>query len=82
MKSETQEITAHVQQWKKDMVADVAKELTQYKTVAVINLENLPSRQNQLIRAKIKGKTKIIVTRKNLINANESPTVPAIVTPT
>jgi large subunit ribosomal protein L10 len=58
---------AHVQQWKKDMVTAIAQELPKYKTVAIINLENLPSRQSQLIRAKVKEHAKIIVTRKSLI---------------
>lgn len=67
MKAETEQIQAHVQQWKKDIVESVSKELGQYKTVAVINLENLPSRQNQQIRAKIGETAKIIVTRKRLL---------------
>jgi large subunit ribosomal protein L10 len=58
---------AHVQQWKKDMVTKIAQELPKYETVAIINLENLPSRQSQLIRAKVKEHAKIIVTRKSLI---------------
>jgi large subunit ribosomal protein L10 len=58
---------AHVQQWKKDMVTQIAQELPKYETVALINLENLPSRQSQLIRSKIKEHAKIIVTRKSLI---------------
>jgi large subunit ribosomal protein L10 len=58
---------AHVQQWKKDMVSEITKEITNYTTVAIINLENLPSRQSQLIRSKIKEHAKIIVTRKRLI---------------
>jgi large subunit ribosomal protein L10 len=58
---------AHVQQWKKDMVTQIAQELPKYETIAIINLENLPSRQSQLIRAKVKEHAKIIVTRKSLI---------------
>jgi len=61
------EHTAHVQPWKKDMVNNIIKELPKYKTIAVINLENLPSRQSQVIRSKIKEHAEIIVTRKRLI---------------
>jgi large subunit ribosomal protein L10 len=58
---------AHVQPWKKDMVKTIIKDLPNYKTVAIINLENLPSRQSQVIRSKIKEHAKIIITRKRLI---------------
>jgi large subunit ribosomal protein L10 len=58
---------AHVQQWKKDIVKTISDEVKKYDTVAIINLENLPSRQSQLIRSKIKDDVKIIVTRKRLI---------------
>ena len=61
------EHTAHVQPWKKDMVNNIIKELPKYKTIAVINLENLPSRQSQVLRSKIKEHAEIIVTRKRLI---------------
>jgi len=57
---------AHVQQWKKNIVNEISEELSKYNTVAILNLENLPSRQSQLIRRKIKEHAKIIITRKRL----------------
>jgi large subunit ribosomal protein L10 len=64
---ESEKLQAHVQQWKKDIVGSISKQINEYNTVAVINLENLPSRQNQIIRSKIKEDATIIVTRKRLI---------------
>ena len=58
---------AHVQQWKKDLVSQISTELPKYTTVAIINLENLPSRESQIIRSKIKNDIKLIITRKRLI---------------
>ncbi len=57
---------AHVQPWKKELVASISKELGNYSTIAVINLENLPSRQSQLIRSKIQENAKILITKKRL----------------
>ena len=51
---------AHVQQWKKDLVSQISTELPKYTTVAIINLENLPSRESQIIRSKIKNDIKLI----------------------
>jgi len=59
--------TAHVQPWKKDIVKQISQDLPKYTTVAIINLENLPSRQSQMIRSKVKKHAMIIITKKRLI---------------
>lgn len=53
--------------WKEPTVNKIVDKLNNSKTVAVVDLVNLPSRQVQEIRAKIKGQIKILVTRKRLL---------------
>jgi len=53
--------------WKKNMVATLAKEISSSKTVAVLNMENLPSRELQKIRKNISDKINLRMTRKTLL---------------
>ena len=53
--------------WKKNMVATLAKEISSSKTVAVLNMENLPSRELQKIRENISDKINLRMTRKTLL---------------
>jgi len=60
--------------WKKNMVATLAKEISSSKTVAVLNMENLPSRELQKIRKNVSDKINLRMTRKTLLRLalNES----------
>ena len=53
--------------WKKNMVATLAKEISSSKTVAVLNMENLPSRELQKIRKNVSDKINLRMTRKTLL---------------
>ncbi len=56
-----------VAEWKPKLVEEIASLIDKYPTVAVIDMQNLPSKQLQRIRAKIKDKALIRMTRKKLI---------------
>ncbi len=54
-------------EWKKNIVSEIQNKINKYKTVAVINMENLPAKQLQIIREKISENAQIIMSRKKLI---------------
>ncbi len=62
-----EEHKAHTAQWKKDRIKELKDELAKYKTIAVVNMMDLPSKQLQKIRSKIKSKAKLFMTRKRLL---------------
>ena len=53
--------------WKKDKVENLAKEISSSKTVAVLNMEDLPSRELQKIRENVGDKINLRMTRKTLL---------------
>jgi len=53
--------------WKEPIVEKIANDIKNAKTVAVVNLVDLPSKQLQDIRSKVKKNMKIRVTRKRLL---------------
>jgi len=52
---------------KQEIVSSVAKLMKKYKTIAVVNLRELPDRQFSSIRKKLRGKAEFIVARNTLI---------------
>ena len=53
--------------WKKELVVELSKEIKEAKTVAILTMTNLPSKQLQLIRGKIGDKMNIRMSRKTLL---------------
>jgi len=60
-------VETHVSNKKKKIVKEL-EELMTKKTVMVISIKNLPAAQFQEIKKKLRGRAKIIVAKKNLIN--------------
>lgn len=61
------EYVSKVATWKKDMVDTLAKEISSSKTIAVLNMEDLPSRELQKIRENIGDQVTLRMTRKTLL---------------
>jgi len=64
---EEKKIETHVSGKKKKIVKEL-EELMTKKTVMVVSIKNLPAAQFQAIKKKLRGRAKIIVAKKNLIN--------------
>jgi len=56
-----------VPEYKKKQVEDLAKLIEKSKTFMIVSTKGLPSRQFQSIRKKLRGKAKIIVAKKTII---------------
>jgi large subunit ribosomal protein L10 len=52
---------------KEKAVVDLTKEIASHKVVAVVSLQNLPSRHYNAIRKKMRGKATIVLTRATLL---------------
>jgi large subunit ribosomal protein L10 len=59
---------AHVSEEKKKLVSDLVKQFDQYKVIGAVNVENLPARQLMTMRAKLRGKAHIFMTKRRIIN--------------
>jgi large subunit ribosomal protein L10 len=53
--------------WKKDEVSKFEKKIKAHKTVGVVSISNVPSKQFQFIKKKLKGQVEFAVARSNLI---------------
>lgn len=53
--------------WKKDAVGRFEKLMKGHKTVGVVSIRSIPSKQMQNMKKQLKGKAEILVTRSNLI---------------
>lgn len=58
---------AHVAQYKKDVVKRIAQLIKKYPIIGCLNMENLPASQLQVMRAKLRGKVEILMTKRRLI---------------
>ncbi len=58
---------AHVAQYKKDVVADLVKQLVEYPIVGAVNLEDLPAPALQTMRSKLRGKAQMTMTKRRLM---------------
>lgn len=60
--------TAKVAAYKKDIVSQIVAQISKYQIIGVVNMENLPAKQLQKLRANLRGKVAIIMTKKRLIS--------------
>lgn len=61
------EKTARVAEYKKKIVQSIVKCIKEYPIIGVANMENLPAPQLQAMRAKLRGKVYLIMTKKRLM---------------
>lgn len=60
-------IQAHVAEYKKEIVSNLANLMNEYPIIAVVNMENLPAPQLQTMRAQLRSGFKITMTKRRLI---------------
>jgi large subunit ribosomal protein L10 len=60
-------MSTHVAQYKRDIVAQIVKNIEDYPMVGVVNMENLPAPQLQRMREKLRGRMVLSMTKKRLI---------------
>lgn len=58
---------AHVADYKKEIVAKLARLINENPIIAVVNMENLPAPQLQTMRAQLRGKFLMTMTKRRLI---------------
>jgi large subunit ribosomal protein L10 len=58
---------AHVAPWKREIVDELCEQITRYPVVGIVDFSELPARQFQQIRQKLRGAGSIIVTRSTLL---------------
>ncbi|NQU98889.1 50S ribosomal protein L10 [Candidatus Woesearchaeota archaeon] len=59
---------AHVAQHKKETVKEFTKLIDEYPIIGVVNMQNLPTKQLQIMREKLRGKVLLRMTKRRLIN--------------
>jgi len=57
-----------VPEWKIKEVDKIKKLTTSYRTIAIINLESLPTKQLQIVKKKLKGQIELKITKKILLS--------------
>ncbi len=62
-----EQIQAHVAQYKKDIVSNLINLIIDYPIIGVVNMENLPAPQLQAMRAQLRGKFHMTMTKRRLI---------------
>ena len=63
----TDQKMAHVTDFKKKVVADITKLCKEYPIIGVVNMENLPAPQLQVMRKELRGKVDLFMTKKTLM---------------
>ena len=58
---------AHVAEYKKDIVNKIVNLIAEYPIIGIVNMENLPAPQLQTMRAQLRGKFFITMTKRRLI---------------
>ena len=61
------QVHAHVAEYKKEIVDALVKMINEYPIIGVVNMENLPAPQLQKMRAQLRGKFFITMTKRRLI---------------
>ena len=61
------EKTHHVAEYKKKIVGDIVRYAEEYPIIGIVNMENLPAPQLQAMKAKLRGKVNLFMTKKRLI---------------
>ncbi len=64
---EEQKGAEKIAKWKEKEVSAILNNISKYKTIAVVNMQNLPSKQLRSIRSKLKELALIRMTRKRII---------------
>lgn len=62
------EKNAHVAPYKKELVKKIVELIKNYQIVGVVNMENLPAKQLQKLRAQLREKVVILMTKKRLLS--------------
>ncbi|MBS3114774.1 50S ribosomal protein L10 [Candidatus Woesearchaeota archaeon] len=62
-----EQVQAHVAQYKKDLVSNLVNLINQYPIIGVVNMENLPAPQLQIMRAQLRGSFFITMTKRRLM---------------
>ena len=60
-------VQAHVAEYKKEIVGNLINLISEYPIIAVVNMENLPAPQLQTMRAQLRGKFVMTMTKRRLI---------------
>ncbi|MBI2541750.1 50S ribosomal protein L10 [Candidatus Woesearchaeota archaeon] len=60
-------VKAHVADYKKEIVGNLVNLMTDYPIIGVVNMENLPAPQLQQMRAQLRGKFHITMTKRRLM---------------
>jgi large subunit ribosomal protein L10 len=58
---------ANVSEYKKKIVKDIIKLAKQYNIIGVVNMQDLPAPQLQLMKSELRGKINLFMTKKRLI---------------
>ena len=58
---------AHVSEYKKEVVNNLVNSISQYPIIGIVNMENLPAPQLQAMRAHLRGKFDITMTKRRFI---------------
>ena len=58
----------HVAQYKKDIVTKLVKLLSEYPIIGAMNMEDLPAPALQKMKAQLRGKVEIFMTKRRLMN--------------
>ncbi|MBI1936018.1 50S ribosomal protein L10 [Candidatus Woesearchaeota archaeon] len=59
---------AHVAEYKKEIVKELVSLINEYPIIGVVNMENLPARQLQVMRAQLRDKFFITMTKRRLMH--------------
>ena len=60
-------VQAHVADYKKEIVSNLINLISEYPIIAVVNMENLPAPQLQTMRAQLRGKFVMTMTKRRLM---------------
>lgn len=61
------QVPAHVAEYKKEIVSSLVNLMAEYPIIGVVNMENLPAPQLQTMRAQLRGKFHLTMTKRRLI---------------
>ena len=61
------EVDSHVAEYKKEIVSTLVRLMNEYPIIAVVNMENLPAPQLQIMRAQLRKDFYITMTKRRLI---------------
>ena len=62
-----EQMQAHVAEYKKEVVKNIIDLIMEYPIIAIVNMENLPAPQLQHMRATLRGKCILTMTKRRLI---------------